>query len=365
MKQSRKIKGNPLKDFLANGIEVPSINGITVDNFESKLSSSLSFYQRSNSIKDAKKSLILFAPEVSKIVTSLVETKFSEYKTLGFVCKFFLDNKLPKDFHEKTSNWIKDKISEILLLTVEKHNVHVESEKLVINHCGVDKSSEYIYKIDEYVDEFIFNEHTTGFNVIEYIKDCGLNADNARKIYSHFQKELNEYNEINSDPQLKEAYHHLSKERIKEIKKFYIKLLSDIDSFINIATKPKQRTLELITPKKLIEKVVYQKESVEINNLVSLSPEKIIGASLVLLYNEKYKKLTILKGKELTIKGTTVIGFNENESKMKPLRNPSMFLNKFKSVNEIELNELWKEVRSNEAEATGRIGKDTIIISVF
>src|SRR5690606_10585621 len=86
--------------------------------------------------------------------------------------------------------------------------------------------------------------------------------------------------------------------------------------------KPRKRKIK--SADQLVSKVQYLKEFSELK-LVSVDPQKIVGAEVVLLYNTKYKKLSRLvasNGQTLSIKGTTVINVDDTTSMIKRVRKP-------------------------------------------
>ena len=180
--KKRKVNPYVLKDFLTNSTEAPSTTGVTQDNFEAKLAHCLSFYQRNYDIKNARNFLIELKPDLSCYVTSLSESNFNNFKTLGFVCKFILEHKLPEDFHEKTYLWMNQKVEELKAFKKTKKDsgepvtkpLVSEENKLDLQKVITDKALEYVWKIDEYVDEFRFNKKVSNFNVVEYLKDSDL-----------------------------------------------------------------------------------------------------------------------------------------------------------------------------------------------
>ena len=365
--KKRKINPHAVGDFLSASQKAPSTTGITQENFETKLAYSLSFYQRNYDTKDSKKFLIALRPELASIVSSLTENKFNEFKTLGFLCKFLSENKLSEDFHEKTHLWMIIKINE--LLTLKKDKKIIEDLSIPPTNPQPQKVCNdfmFIDKIDEYVDEFLFDNNPPQLDVVEVLKESGISACQAGKLCQYYKEQSNEFNLIKSDKQLKSAYEFLSDQRLKDIKRFYLKLFSDIESFIGSTTQKskKVKTPKTVSVEKQLSKVKFLKESTNFN-ISSILPEKVLGSSVVVLYNEKYKKLTILRGNNMTILGTTIQNFDNKQSKTKILRNPSIFVPLFKNANEIGLNSLWEEVRTNEQEATGRLSESTIIINVY
>ena len=80
----------------------------------------------------------------------------------------------------------------------------------------------------------------------------------------------------------------------------------------------KPRTAKPVSPIKLVSKLKYLKEYVELK-LKSIQPTAIITNSELWTYNTKYRKLAIYKaekGNKLTVKGTAIIGYDVTLSKL-------------------------------------------------
>ena len=101
--------------------------------------------------------------------------------------------------------------------------------------------------------------------------------------------------------------------------------------------------------------------------LVSASPEDIIDAKELWVYQTKYRKL----GKYVTdgyttlgVKGTTITGFDPTKSVQKTLRKPKEQLADFKKAGKVKLRTFMDEVKAVDIKLTGRMNKDTIILKV-
>lgn len=130
-------------------------------------------------------------------------------------------------------------------------------------------------------------------------------------------------------------------------------------------TKPrKPRATKVKTSADLTKKVQFQKEDTQLK-IVSVNPQKIIGASTVWVYNTKYKKIGVYHSsspKGFSIKGTTIVGFDVEKSKCKTLRKPEIQLAEFMSLGKVGLRKFLDTVNTTETPLTGRLNSDTIIL---
>ena len=70
-------------------------------------------------------------------------------------------------------------------------------------------------------------------------------------------------------------------------------------------------------------------------------------------------------GGALGIKGTTIIGYNENKSVTKTLRKPDIQLKDFMSVTKVELRKFLENIKTTEVKLNGRINSDTLLLKVL
>ena len=99
----------------------------------------------------------------------------------------------------------------------------------------------------------------------------------------------------------------------------------------------------------------------------SASPASIIGSTEVWYYNTKYKHLGVYKGDNggtLSVKGTTIIGFDIKESKRMTLRKPEEFF-KGLSFGKRALNGAIKNLKTKPSTPNGRFNEETILLGAF
>jgi len=365
MKKRRKVNPNAIGDFLKASENAGSTTGLTTENFESKLAFSLNYYQRNFDLKDSREFLAKARPEIDKQINSLSDKEFNEFKTVGFVFHFLKENKLKEDFHEPTRIWIEEKITELLSIKKEKKELTSQIEtkpKHDIQKAIRVQAYQFLPEIEDYVDAFAFDNNKTDFDLIDFLKKNSLSSIHTRKLQNFFIKHLEEYKDIPNDEQLKEAYRYLTEGRRQKIIAFYEELNNNFDLYCKNLSPKKTRAHKKIAPEKLVAKVQYMKNDLTLG-ISSCDPVKIIGAKALVLYSTRYKKLSILRGKSLSMKGTTITGFEPILSSTKILRKPETFLSMFSKLPNLE--EVMKELdklSTKPSEATGRINNDTLIV---
>ena len=120
-------------------------------------------------------------------------------------------------------------------------------------------------------------------------------------------------------------------------------------------------------PQKQVENLKYLKHTDDFGGLSSIpNPEKIVGKSVLFLFNVKYRKLTCLFSKEgFTVTGTTVKGFDKEESFSQTLRKPEESLKIIKTKTKAQIKKYLKDELTTKQDfqyVSGRCQDDTTIL---
>ena len=136
------------------------------------------------------------------------------------------------------------------------------------------------------------------------------------------------------------------------------------------------RKKKALSKEKLIGKIKYKIQDEKLK-LVSIDPKDIIGANELWVYNTKNRKIgkyvasnidpkgMARDGTGLSIKGTTIIGFDEKLSRQKTLRKPEDSLKEFKSAGKVALRKFLDELTTTDTKLNGRVNSDTILLKVI
>jgi hypothetical protein len=164
--------------------------------------------------------------------------------------------------------------------------------------------------------------------------------------------------------QIKDATSWIEKEVIETVELIgkYQAILSQLESVYERCggiktklTKPKKPTGPVghVEKTKAIKTMKYQKEDAELK-VTSLSPAKLVGSKRAVLFNTKYKTVSVYTaaaGQTLTVSGSSIRGFDESLSFMKAVRKPAEFFatkNKFVAAEQLKTNR--RPVRSHVSE---------------
>jgi hypothetical protein len=340
-----------------------------------------------------------------KIVSSI--NKLPDWKVGGkshWACAaYLLENDmadLVPDGHVKgLDKWILELAEEGSALVEEKKaeektkkNVYVPTIQERIR----DQSQDMIEDIDEWLEGWIADPETfdpKSFDFKKHFNKLQPSQAHARKMKTFYSDVLEDFDELERMPtagqlkkmdehtqdqwaQLKEGYAHLKKGDIKKFRTAIDELMAALDFIIDSAKatrKPRKAKPKSAT--KLVEKLKYAKTD-EKYKLASIDPSVIVGANELWVFNTKTRKLGKYvaanidpkgmgrDGTGLSVKGTTIIGFNEQESIQKTLRKPDEQLKAFKGAGKVALRKFMDEIATTDTKLNGRCNPDTVLLKV-
>jgi hypothetical protein len=69
-------------------------------------------------------------------------------------------------------------------------------------------------------------------------------------------------------------------------------------------------------------------------------------------------------GSGLQVKGTTIIGFREEETIQKTMRKPADQLKEFKGAGKVALRKFMDDIKTTDTKLNGRINAETVLLKV-
>ena len=235
--------------------------------------------------------------------------------------------------------------------------------------------------IEEAHESFLTNPESFDnkqYKFFNILKGRGAKAAHARIIKEFYVRQAEEIKEALTGKceQLKEGYSWLSKAQLKKLDAFYQDILSACDMLAQEAKiNKKPRAKKPVAKEKLIAKFKYMKSN-EPLKVVSINPVDIIGSNELWVYNTKTRKLGkyvaanidpkgMARGDTgLQIKGTTIVGFDENLSIQKTLRKPDEQLKEFKAAGKVALRKFLDDIKAVDIKLNGRVNEDTLLLKI-
>lgn len=232
-----------------------------------------------------------------------------------------------------------------------------------------EKTSELIGEIEGAFDD-VTQKVKSNFKAYDFLVSHNVPQSQLGKYADVYTKRKQEYELAQSgdDKQLKEAYSHLKAADFKRIIGFLDEVLGAIEQYRGVKKAAKKaRKPRAVSKEKLVAKLKYAKENKELK-IISINPVDILGAKKLWVYNPKYRKLGCyiaddLQG-PLSVKGTSIVGYNEAASVAKTLRKPADQLKEFAKAGKVALRTFLKDIKATETLLNGRISADVLLLKV-
>ena len=226
----------------------------------------------------------------------------------------------------------------------------------------------FVSQIEGKIDDFVNNDFKSKYDCYTHLQDMGCKAVHARKMRELYMTLYNESVDVfnGEDDYLNEAFGHLKPKYQEKMMHFFGVIIDDIDRLIKNATaQRKPRKVKAKSATKLVKNLKYQQEYPDLK-LVSINPEKIVGASELWAYNTKYNRLGVYYAENsvrgFSVKGCTIQHFDSDTSTQKTARKPEDALGK---LTKQSLRKKLKEMKTKDQEVTGRINSQTILLGAF
>lgn len=259
-----------------------------------------------------------------------------------------------------------------------------------------DQSFKMAEEIDEWLESWTRDPKSfdpNGFDFKKHFKEVQPTQAHARKMKQFWEIELVDFDELERMPtkgqlakmseldadmweQLKEGYSHLKKSDIAKYRKAIDALSTELDFIIDQAKATrKPRKPKVKSASKQVEKLKFCKADTKYS-LASIDPATIVAANELWVFNVKTRKLgkyiasnidprgTMREGSGLSVKGTTIQGYDENLSIQKTLRKPVDQLKEFKGAGKVALRKFLDNIPTTDTKLNGRCNPDTVLLKV-
>lgn len=338
---------------------------------EISLFRALSWYSNQFGPKESKKYTLDYVKKEKypkDIVEKLSGSDEDTFKNLGFVCRM-----ISRGATLDRESWIKQRINEIITFVPFSSSIIANATKptdqkpeKTIQERVFEQATVYINEIEGHVDSFI-KERVSTFKCYEWLSSSGVKPIYTSQIKEHYAPLFDELTiALNkSDEQVTESYSHWTKKELTAFLKFVEGIISDCDKYSsNTKTVRKTRKKKAIPAEKKVAKVQYKKEDAEYK-IVSINPTEIIAAKQLWVFNSKNKSLGLYNSMDdsgFSIKGTTIVGFDEITSIQKTLRKPEEVLPLVTKGKKTELKKILSGLSTKEKVLNGRLNEEIVIL---
>lgn len=334
---------------------------------ESQLGKALNWYNYICDRDQAKEFLIEYLKKIKydkehikKISKAKIET------STGWMARILLvGGHLPDGYQSR----MMDKIDALVKKSEpEPEEVVVAAPKNVISIQDRinNKTSELIGDLEEQIDIFI-RQGRNAFNVEAWMRTNDIKPQIAQRIADYYKKLYAELFDAmqGKDAQLKEAYSHLKKIQLKSYMEFIRGFVSAAEAratVIRASRKPRKKKEKPVTA--IVGKMKYLAEDTALN-IKSIKPTEVVGAQQLWVFNVKYRNLSVYNAMShtgLSVKGTTLTGFDEKTSITKKVRKPESVLKTITEGGKVGLRKAMDNIKCKPKAANGRLNTEVVLL---
>jgi len=340
------------------------------------LTRGFTWYNRFYGKKDAKELLCQFLEHHERTNEAKHIRKVHENEFLMTLCWLARMNLRGLELNEHENLTLENEIARLNKL-VNKPEV-IEKEKEPSNRPNIqelmrEKARDAAGELEGLFDEF----YTTGkasTKIVDVVAKHNVMSQHIPLIVEIWKKKQTEFEEVSEtdDKELKEAYGNLGKVQLRNTLKFIEQVLSDLNSYISIKKASKApRKKKAVPVEKIVSKLKYLKEFKDAVNkldLISVHPTKLHGASEAWVYDTARRKLHHYiaddYSKSFTVKGNTILGFDNVTSEIKTLRKPGEQIKEIMG-SKPAARKYFKDIKAVSAIPNGRFNENMLILKAF
>jgi hypothetical protein len=345
------------------------------EKFDNHLRKSFYYYNYYYSQKDCKKYVIEWLQKNSKLTIEEVKAfnRAGDRLLPMTVCSLIMAHRKGMPFRGRHIEFIMDSVTEVIIKAEPEVVEAIATPEQVAYRPTIqdrlnEKTSEIIGELEGHYDEADQNVKTT-FKPYDFLVANNVVQSQLGKyedLYNKRKAEL-ELAQSKTDDQVKEGYSHYKAADFKRMISWIDSLLAAVEQYRGVkkATK-KARVKKAPSKEKLISKLKYCKTDQTLK-LVSINPADIIGAAELWIYNTKSRKLgkyVAASYKTLSVKGTSIDGFDADKSVCKTLRKPEEKLKEFAKAGKVQLRKFLDDIRATESKLNGRVNADIVLLKV-
>jgi len=204
------------------------------------------------------------------------------------------------------------------------------------------------------------------FDLYKRLQDCGVPKNGLVFVKQWLDKQYDEmataYN--GEDDQVVEGYSFLTKPQLYEWIALFDAIYVDLEKYrASLKSAKVPRAKKTLSAEKQIAKLKYCKTDPDLK-LVSISPEKIIGASSLYVYNTKYRQMIAYFATDqgFAIKGTSLQNVDEAKTRGIKLRKPDEFIPIVLSKTAKQIDNAWAKLTTKEFTPNSRINENCVLL---
>lgn len=321
-----------------------------------------------------------FSPLEAKAILANPEYHFSAYNQRALAALwdskgYDTNDPLCSRYIESIGEIYKGLVSSGQEILNKKTSHETKTSKIIRSpyELTIQKVEDTILKdIDEMEDQWIMGDTSGSIDMYKAFRAYDLKGTTSiDRVHNHVSERLNELYEVlkGDDIDMVEGYSNIPKSELNRRIKCYEKMIKDLDSLRTITKaqrKPKKAKDK--GADKQVSALKYQRENTEYR-IASIDPVRIPGTMRLYTFNAKTRVLheyvsTLRSG--FSVKGTTLHGYDPDQSRSTKLRKPMEFLDIVMTKTPRQIDKEWgKLTTKTSTDVSGRINEDTILLRVL
>lgn len=340
------------------------------DGTEASVARALQWHRMINSIDDAKAAGVEFLRTFGMVKAASAFLKIPDKFVPESICwqaRLYLDGWEP--LKEKVET-IKESLGKAIKASIEASSD--APRPMTPARARYLRVSRMVSDLEDVIDSL-----DTSFSMGAYLKENPITPEYASSVIDYYNPLLEEWVEASTSKT--EGYEHISKKEWKDRISLLTSILSELQKLIKHNPTPpkdpsspvkktrKPRAKKAVPPFKKVAKLKYLASTSD-GSVKSVNPEKVISASEVWLFNDKYKILTRLVAKDSSgfdIKGQSILNFDPTQSSQKRVgRKASEMVNIVLNATKPQLKRILDKVNVTSTEPNGKINNNVLILRV-
>ncbi len=232
--------------------------------------------------------------------------------------------------------------------------------------------------VDDEIENLIIGEDTK--NIAQILMPYRMTDKHYLECIAKIEPMLAEFSELveirrlpkgqvnDEQSQLLETYAHLSGMKIvKDIVKLLESYVADLKKSHVSKQVAKVRKKKPKDKTKLVKSIKFLKEDTALG-ITSVDPVNLLNCSEIWAYDTKTRKLSRYYsaiGGGITVKGASLVGYQDNMSSSRLLRKPEVQLKEFAELKKNDLTKWYSAVKSKSSPVRARLTATMVILKVF
>jgi len=235
-----------------------------------------------------------------------------------------------------------------------------------------DKMQEAAAELEHMYDDMILAgcKMSADFRPMAVIRGLNVAPQMVGDIAGAWRHRLTELEAVltGRDAQLVEGYGQFTKLQIRSLVKFAEQVIADCGSYVQIKkTERAPRKKKPVSAEKVTQRFRYAREFAELK-LTSEPVTKLVNCQEAWLYDTKKRKLIYAVADThvgtMTVKGTSLVGFDTTNSVQKTLRKPAEQIAGLLTGGVAQHRRYFRDIRATEVRFNGRGNENMILLKV-